>query len=118
MRRLSWVGVPYLNGGKDRDGIDCSTFIGEFYWNVYRTKLQRRACGIYNQCDRIELEEGKVGDIIFFHSSGKVDETPNYAGIYLRDNTFVIVTTKKGVVIETLQNSYYKKNFVCIGRPK
>lgn len=115
---VSWLETPYLYAGKDKSGVDCSAFIGEFYQNVYQKKLERRTSEIYGQCDRIDLADAKPGDIIFFHSDGKVDETPNYGGIYLRNNTFIIVTTKKGVVIETLDNNYYKKNFVCVGRPK
>lgn len=112
----SWLDTPYLYAGTDKNGVDCSAFIDAIYLNVYGKKLHRRANEIYGQCDRIGAEEAKAGDIIFFHSEGKIDETPNYAGIYLKDNTFIITTTKKGVMIETLANRYYKNNFVCFGR--
>ncbi|MBO4806940.1 MAG: C40 family peptidase [Paludibacteraceae bacterium] len=112
----SWLGTPYLYAGTDKNGVDCSAFIDAIYLNVYGKKLHRRANEIYGQCDRVGAEEAKAGDIIFFHSEGKIDETPNYAGIYLKDNTFIITTTKRGVMIETLANRYYKNNFVCFGR--
>lgn len=114
----SWLGTPYLYAGKDKNGVDCSAFIDAIYMDVYGIKLNRRANEIYAQCERIGADEAKAGDIIFFHSDGKVNETPNYAGIYLKDNTFIITTTKKGVMIETLANRYYKNNFVCFGRAK
>ena len=37
----SWLGVPYRYGGTDRNGIDCSAFVGTVFREVYGKNLHR-----------------------------------------------------------------------------
>ena len=109
---VTWLGTPYLSAGNDKNGADCSGFICSVYQTVYDKKLPRRTCEIYDKCKTIPLSDVKAGDLVFFRPDGKMDEKPNYAGIYLKDNKFVIVSSSKGVTIADMGSNYYKKTFV------
>ncbi|MCR5497787.1 MAG: C40 family peptidase [Paludibacteraceae bacterium] len=109
---VTWLGTPYLSAGNDKNGADCSGFICSVYQTVYDKKLPRRTCEIYDKCKTIPLSDVKAGDLVFFRPDGKMDEKPNYAGIYLKDNKFVIVSSSKGVTIADMGTNYYKKTFV------
>ncbi len=109
---VTWLGTPYLSAGNDKNGADCSGFICSVYQTVYDKKLPRRTCEIYDKCKTIPLSDVKAGDLVFFRPDGNMNEKPNYAGIYLKDNKFVIVSSSKGVTIADMGTNYYKKTFV------
>lgn len=111
----SWSNTPYKSAGMDKDGADCSGFVVTVFKNVYDIKLPRKTVDIYGKVNTISKDDAKAGDLVFFNTDGKTDETPNYMGIYLKDNRFVIMSSK-GFKTESLESSYYKKNFVCVGR--
>lgn len=112
----SWLGAPYKAAGNDKSGVDCSGLIYEIYGKIYTKELARHTAGIYDQCQSISQSDAKAGDLVFFRTDGKMEEKPNFAGIYLKNDYFVIVSSSKGVTISSLNSSYYKKNFVTVGR--
>lgn len=108
----SWVGTPYKSAGSDKNGADCSGFVNAVYGKVYNISLPRQTAKIYERSSRISLENVESGDLVFFRTDGKTDQTPNYMGIYLKDNRFAVMSSK-GLKFESMSSSYYKKNFVC-----
>ncbi len=114
----SWLGAPYRAAGNDKSGVDCSGLIYEIYGKIYSKEVARHTAGIYDQCQSINQSDAKAGDLVFFRTDGKMEEKPNFAGIYLKNDYFVIVSSSKGVTISSLNSSYYKKNFVTAGRVK
>ena len=108
----TWVGTPYKSAGADKNGADCSGFVNAVYDKVYSISLPRQTSKIYERSSRIELEDAKTGDLVFFRTDGKTNQTPNYMGIYLKENRFVVMSSK-GLKFENMSSSYYKKNFVC-----
>lgn len=108
----TWVGTPYKSAGADKDGADCSGFVNAVYDKVYDISLPRQTSKIYETSSRIDLEDVDSGDLVFFRTDGKTDKTPNYMGIYLKENRFVVMSSK-GLKFENMSSSYYKKNFVC-----
>lgn len=112
-----WIGAPYKSSGTDKDGADCSGFVYAVYNNVYNTSLPRQTAKIYEKARRIKLEDAKSGDLVFFRTDGKTSQTPNYMGIYLKENRFAVMSSK-GFKLENLSSSYYKNNFVCAATVK
>jgi lipoprotein Spr len=109
-----WYGVPYKYGGKNKDGIDCSNFTCTLYKNIYDRVLSGSSSAIFNQCKVIPKSNLKEGDLVFF----KIEkDNISHIGIYLQNNKFVHATTKKGVMINDLDEEYYKKYFYKAGRP-
>jgi murein DD-endopeptidase / murein LD-carboxypeptidase len=106
----NWIGVPYKLGGNDKKGIDCSGLVCIIYKNVYGKILPRMSLQQYEGCKKNALKEG---DLVFFNP-GKGDVS--HVGIYLKDHQFIHASVSKGVVISTLDNTYYKKYFVSGGR--
>lgn len=108
-----WLGVPYLYGGNDRDGIDCSAFVGIVYRQIYGINLHRTSNDMLRDVDLIGRSELREGDIVFFtNSKGKV----SHVGIYLKDDLFAHSSTSNGVSVSNLEDSYWQKHFYKGGR--
>ena len=110
-----WYGTPYKYGGKNKKGIDCSNFTSTLYNIVYKKPLTGSSSGIFDQCSIISKSNLMEGDLVFF----KIDSDDiSHIGVYLQNNKFVHATTKKGVMIDDLDEPYYKKYFYKAGRIK
>lgn len=110
-----WYGVPYKYGGCQKTGIDCSCFTSLLCENVYHIKLARQASEMYKSCLKVPPEEMREGDLVFFKIEGN---TVSHVGVYLRNRMFVHSSTSKGVVINSMDEAYYKKFFHAGGRLK
>ena len=103
-----WYGVPYKYGGKNKSGIDCSNFTSTLYSNIYSKSLNGSSSSIFEQCKTISKNNLEEGDLVFFKIDG---DKISHIGVYLQNNKFVHATTKKGVMINDLDQDYYKKYF-------
>ncbi|MCY4780093.1 NlpC/P60 family protein [Sphingobacterium sp. UT-1RO-CII-1] len=110
----SWMGSPHRLGGSHKSGIDCSRFVGILYESVYGKDLPRTSRDMGDRVKR-KYEKGlKEGDLVFFSFGGK---NIDHVGVYLQNNKFVHVSTKRGVIISNLRDSWYYKYFVRAGTP-
>ena len=108
-----WYGVPYKYGGKNKSGIDCSNFTSTLYSSVYKKTLSGNSSSIYNMCKSLSKNDLQEGDLVFF----KIETNDiSHIGVYLQNNKFVHATTKKGIMIDDLDEPYYKKYFYKGGR--
>lgn len=111
----AWFGTPYLYGGCDKNGVDCSCFVGNIYKEVYRITLKRTANDIFQQCSPVAQSKLTEGDLVFFtNSNGKI----SHVGIFLCENTFVHSSTSHGVSFSKLTDTYWSKHFYKGGRIK
>lgn len=111
----SWLGVPYKYGGTDRDGIDCSAFVGTIYKQVYGISLNRSANDMLRNVNLISKSQLREGDLVFFKNS---KDKVSHVGIYLKDGLFAHSSTSNGVSVSSLENSYWQKHFYKGGRVK
>lgn len=108
-----WLGVPYKYGGSDRNGIDCSAFVGTVYKQVYGFTLHRTANDMLRDVTLIGKSQLGEGDIVFFtNSKGKV----SHVGIYLKQGLFAHASTSNGVSVSRLEDTYWQKHFYKGGR--
>lgn len=109
-----WYGVPYKYSGKTKSGIDCSGFTSLLLQKVYSKNIGGSASSIYDQCKSISKKDLQAGDLVFFKiESDKI----SHIGVYLQNNKFVHASTKKGVIINDLNEDYYKKYYYKSARP-
>lgn len=108
-----WVGTCYQYSGTTKKGIDCSGFVCEMYDNVYCTSLPHGSTNIWTKIVPIENEELKEGDILFFKiKKGRI----SHVGVYLGNNKFAHASVRNGVMINDLNETYYKNTFYKAGR--
>jgi len=110
-----WLNTPYKYGGNDKAGVDCSGFTMTVYQNVYKIKLYRSSIDQLKNATFIDKADLKAGDLLFFITYGK---NVSHVGIYISKNKFIHASSIKGVVINDLNDEYYKKTFYKAGRVK
>jgi murein DD-endopeptidase / murein LD-carboxypeptidase len=108
----SWYGTRYRYGGTTKNGIDCSAFVQVLFSSHYNIGMPRTAQNQFDATVRIDREELKEGDLIFFNTRGGV----SHVGIYLLNNKFVHSSTSEGVTITDLEDSYWSRRIVGFGR--
>jgi murein DD-endopeptidase / murein LD-carboxypeptidase len=108
-----WYGAPYRYGGCRKSGIDCSCFVNTLYDQVYGKKVGRSSNEIFNQCKMLSIREAREGDLVFFKINSK---TVSHVGIFITNKLFIHASTSRGVILNNLDEAYYKKFFFCAGR--
>jgi lipoprotein Spr len=111
-----WWGTKYCMGGNTKDCIDCSAFTQTILADVYSTKLPRTAQEQYDMSEKIELEDLKEGDLVFFHTGGRRSREVSHVGVYIANNKFANASTSGGVTISDLNDPYWKIRFRGAGR--
>lgn len=111
----NWYGVKYKFGGKTKEGIDCSGLVSILNNEVYGKTINGNSSSLYQQCKKLTQEELKEGDLVFFKINS---EDVSHIGIYLQNKKFVHASTKAGVIINDLNEEYYKKYYAGSGRLK
>jgi lipoprotein Spr len=114
-----WLGASYKIGGNSKKGVDCSGFVNAIYKDVYKKTLNRSTANIFEK-DIAKSERSKLseGDLVFFRTDNGNKKIPNHVGIYLKNNKFIHASTSKGVIVSSLDESYYKKAWVSGGKVK
>jgi len=70
---------------------------------------------LYPLMDTVPRDSLQEGDILFFKiRKGQI----SHVGIYLGNNKFAHASVHRGVVINDLNEEYYRKYFFRAGRPK
>ena len=107
-----WWGIRYQYGGSSKSGIDCSAFMQVVYQAHFGILLPRTAREQHEATVRIEKEDLKEGDLVFFNTRGGV----SHVGVYLQNNKFAHAATSGGVMISDLDDAYWVKRYIGAGR--
>lgn len=102
-----WKGTPYRYGGMSKRGVDCSAFVYLAYKDILGRKLPRTTADQKNLGHKVSKRELKTGDLVFF----KTGWSTRHVGIYLSESKFLHASTSQGVMISTLNNSYWKRKY-------
>jgi len=110
---IDWWGTPYKYGGESKAGADCSGFVQMVFLNVYNKKVPRSTKQQYEFCKKINKNQLKEGDLVFFETGGK---GISHVGIFLREGKFAHASSSKGVIVNSLDEPYYVKSYRAAGR--
>lgn len=115
---VKWLGTPYKYGGNTLAGVDCSGLVHNIYKTVYDIHLERKAEDIYKKnCRKIPTNSLMPGDLVFFDTKNNRRKV-NHMGIYLKDKVFLHASSSRGVVLNKMDEKYYRKSLVKGGRVK
>lgn len=107
-----YYGVRYRMGGMSKTGIDCSALVCRAF-ETTDIKLPRTSNEMSRTGRRIEKEEVRKGDLIFFKTRGR--SVVNHVGLVVENNEgeikFIHASSSKGVTLSSLYETYYKKTF-------
>ncbi len=102
-----FLGAPYRLGGASVRGLDCSSFVQKIY-RIFDVKLPRVAREQSRVGVRVDPDDLKEGDLVFFHTNRPY----GHVGIYIGDGKFVHASSKSRVVrIDSLNSTYYQTRF-------
>lgn len=104
-----WLGVPHVMGGQSKSGIDCSAFTGNLYREIYNENIPRTSIEISKHINEKKQKDLVEGDLVFFSFGNKKID---HVGVYLHNDKFVHVSSKKGVIISDLTAPWYKKTYI------
>jgi len=109
-----YLGYKYVLGAASpKNGFDCSGLTSYVYSKNGYT-LNRTSSAQASNGKKVSKSNLKVGDLVFFSQGSK---KIGHVGIYIGGNEFIhAANPKKGVVITSLSNSYYSKNYVTARR--
>jgi len=106
---LDLRGVPYKNGGTDRNGFDCSGFT-QFVFAQYGLSLPRDVHEQFKTGKPVERNSLRAGDLIFFTTT---EPGASHVGIAVGGDAFVHAPSTSGVVrVERYNSSYWAPRFV------
>ncbi|QNH61935.1 C40 family peptidase [Hymenobacter sediminicola] len=111
---LDWMGTPYRYGSNSKKGTDCSGFVTRVFKEVYGITLQRSSRSMFQSVKRVDKDEMETGDLVFFRRGP--GQPIYHVGIYLKDGKFAHSATNGGVMVSSLNQAYYHRNFYAAGR--
>jgi cell wall-associated NlpC family hydrolase len=108
---IKYLDTPYRYGGTTDKGLDCSAFTGAVYRNSLQINLPRSSADQYGVGEKLKSQdELKFGDLVFFKTRRRA--RVSHVGIYLGERLFAHASTSRGVIVSSLDETYYKKRYV------
>tara|TARA_B100000401_G_C52800542_1_gene718316 strand:- start:440 stop:1078 length:639 start_codon:yes stop_codon:yes gene_type:complete len=107
-----YIGVPYIWGGSDPGGFDCS---GLVQWTIKKThdiiipRTTRLQSSKWKNQINLNLNQIKIGDLIYFKTTN--NNQISHVGIYTGNNEFIHAPNRSEKVKKSKINSFWTKNF-------
>ncbi len=105
------LGTPYVYGGSNPGGFDCSGFV--YYVYAKLGYSLNRCADTQMQDGTVVAREGlQIGDLVFFRDHGS-PWLASHVGIYAGDGKMIHASTGSGICYTDLDSPYYASRFVC-----
>lgn len=113
LRAISQLGKPYIWGGADLTGFDCSGLV-RFIYDQVGIPVPRTAAEQFSAAKPIQLTGLKPGDLLFFRTQG---HRISHVAIYTGEGRFVHAPrTGELVEFRELDDEYYRPRLAGAGR--
>ena len=102
----SVMGTPYVWGGKNPSGFDCSGFVSWAYGQAGKS-IPSNTGALSGTGTKVSYSQAQAGDLVFFTN-------PNgsaHVGIYLGGGQFLGAQSSTGVAIASMSSGYWKDAF-------
>ncbi|WP_445710518.1 NlpC/P60 family protein [Flavobacterium sp.] len=113
-----FIGTRYRSGGTTPNGFDCSGLMLTTFKEIDLT-LPRTSGDQANYGDEVRKNKAQKGDLIFF-ATGRKKSRINHVGMITEvsdgEIKFIHSSTSAGVIISSLNESYYSTRFRQINR--
>lgn len=110
-----WLGTPYKYGGNTRKGVDCSGLVYHVYRNSLDISLPRNSAKQHEFCTKVKRGDLATGDLVFFATT-KGSRRVSHVGLYVGDGKMIHASTRRGVMVQDLEDQYYRNAYVGAGR--
>lgn len=114
---MSFVGVRYHGGGTTKAGMDCSGMVTAVC-NMFDISIPRSSNEMSKVGKKLEKDEIKKGDLVFFKTNGK--NIINHVGMVIDvigdEIKFVHSSSSKGVMVSSTKEAYYSRTFAQANR--
>ena len=102
------LGKAYVYGGVGPNSFDCSGFT-QYVYSKFGVNLSHSASAQANIGTTVSKANLQLGDMVFFSQGGS---SIGHVGIFVGNNSFIhAANPQKGVVITSLSDGYYTKNY-------
>jgi len=105
----NYLGVPYLWGGSNGAGFDCSGLTMAVY-RLNGLKLPRSSREQFTRGTPVQLRDARKGDLLFFTTNHA--GTVSHVAIYLGNDTFIHAPKRGRKISREKLSAYYREHLV------
>lgn len=110
LEALGQIGRPYRHGGTTPDGFDCSG-LAQYVYAQSGVSLPRSTREQHGAGKRIDLDQARPGDLLFYRISGKA--RVDHVAIYLGDGEALHAPASgKKVIVARVSDPWWSRRFV------
>ncbi len=115
----NYLGVPYKLGGMTSSGMDCSGLVVRVFGDNH-IKMPRRSIDQAKEGMHIHIKDVRRGDLLFFATINGSSDVSHIGIVHTIEQSgeikFIHASTKRGVIISSLDESYWNKAFLFAKR--